>query len=125
MYGRKVYDDKYHIKNFLLSYKGLVNLSKIKSSPKDYMNQLNEIQSSTSGVDFSKTTLFICEKDISRELFLVGFSRLKNLKSYYYCSLMDLADIWWGNRKASNNNISDEDILFSDQDISQDIFSLD
>lgn len=121
MYKRPIYDSNYHIKNFFLSYKGLVNLSRMKDYPDDYMRQLNEIQLLTKDVNFNKNTLFICDKDIARELFLVGFSRLKDIKSYFYCNMVELFDVWWGNRKSTNMNVPEDEVMFSDQDIMQDV----
>lgn len=121
MYKRPVYDENYHVKNFLLSYKGLVNLSKLKSYPSEYLKQLNEIQEMTKKVDFTKNSLFVCDRDIAKELFLVGFSRLSTLKTYFYCNMVELFDVWWGNRKNTNLNVDEDKVMFSDQDITQDV----
>ena len=121
--GRVIYDKNFHTKNFILHYKPLVNRDGFMRDKVKYGKMLDTM-SKTINVDENKSILFIGSKDIHKEIFLSLFSRYDTLQSYYYCSMMMLHDIFWGNRGSENTNILDDDKMFSLQDITQDVLCL-
>lgn len=121
--GRVIYDKNFHTKNFILHYKQFVNKDEFMRDKVKYGKLLDTI-SKTVKVDENKSILFIGSKDIHKEIFLSLFSRYDTLQSYYYCSMMMLHDIFWGNRGSENTNILDDDKMFSLQDITQDVLCL-
>jgi len=121
--GRVIYDKNFHTKNFILHYKQLVNRDEFMKDKVKYGKMLDTL-SKTISVDENKSILFIGSKDIHKEIFLSLFSRYDTLQSYYYCSMMMLHDIFWGNRGSENTNILDDDKMFSLQDITQDVLCL-
>ena len=124
-YNRGSRDSKFHEKNFLLFYKKFINLNLLKKDRKGYMNILSNLEKMLSGVNFNTTNiLFICDEPIDKEVFLHGFSKVEKLKTHYYCNIMKIMDIWWGNCKKDNTNISEDEIMYSEQDIKQDVFCL-
>ena len=121
--GRVIYDKNFHTKNFILHYKQLVNRDEFMKDKVKYGKMLDTM-SKTINVDENRSILFIGSKDIHKEIFLSLFSRYDTLQSYYYCSMMMLHDIFWGNRGSENTNILDDDKMFSLQDITQDVLCL-
>ena len=120
-YGRVIYDKNFHTKNFILHYKNLINVDTFKSDKVAYGKRIDELAKQLSSIDMNKNILFIGGQDIHRELFLALMSRFDTLQSYYYCSMMQLHDIFWGNRGSENTHLMDEDKMYSLQDITEKI----
>ena len=118
-YGRVIYDKNFHTKNFILHYKNLIDVHKFKSDRVAYGKRIDALSKVLSSVDKDKNILFIGGHDIHRELFLALLSRFETLQSYYYCSMMQLHDIFWGNRGSENTHLMDEDKMYSLQDITE------
>ena len=93
----------------------------MRSDRKRYEELLGKVGSMVKGIDFNQNLLFISRENIAKEVFLSGFSKLSDIHSYYYCNLLDLHDIWWGNRRKDNVNIPEEDIMYAESDIRQDV----
>lgn len=118
-YGRVIYDKNFHTKNFILHYKNLIDVNKFKSDRVVYGKRIDALSKVLSNVDKDKNILFIGGHDIHRELFLALLSQFETLQSYYYCSMMQLHDIFWGNRGSENTHLMDEDKMYSLQDITE------
>lgn len=118
-YGRVIYDKNFHTKNFILHYKNLIDVDKFKADRVAYGKRIDTLSKQLSGIDMGKNILFIGSLDIHRELFLAMLSRFETLQSYYYCSMMQLHDIFWGNRGSENTHLMDEDKMYSLQDITE------
>lgn len=118
-YGRVIYDKNFHTKNFILHYKNLIDVDKFKKDRVAYGKRIDTLSKQLSEIDMSKNILFIGSHDIHRELFLSMLSRFETLQSYYYCSMMQLHDIFWGNRGSENTHLMDEDKMYSLQDITE------
>lgn len=123
-YGRVIYDKNFHTKNFILHYKNLIDVHKFKSDRVAYGKRIDALSKVLSSVDKDKNILFIGGHDIHRELFLALLSRFETLQSYYYCSMMQLHDIFWGNRGSENTHLMDEDKMYSLQDITERVLCL-
>lgn len=127
VYHKKIYDENFTKKNFILSYKGLMDIDLIKKDKKQYIEKSNAIHKVLSDIDFHKNLLFVCDKDIAKYVFLDGFLHFDKLKTYYYCDFMQLHDLYWlnGNEIVGKEYIDDSgNQLYSSQNISQDIFCL-
>lgn len=118
-YGRVIYDKNFHTKNFILHYKNLIDVNKFKKDRVAYGKRIDTLSKQLSDIDMGKNILFIGSHDIHRELFLATLSRFETLQSYYYCSMMQLHDIFWGNRGSENTHLMDEDKMYSLQDITE------
>ena len=118
-YGRVIYDKNFHTKNFILHYKNLIDVDKFKADRVSYGKRIDTLSKQLSEIDMGKNILFIGSHDIHRELFLAMLSRFETLQSYYYCSMMQLHDIFWGNRGSENTHLMDEDKMYSLQDITE------
>lgn len=118
-YGRVIYDKNFHTKNFILHYKNLIDVNKFKSDRVAYGKRIDGLSKVLSNVDKDKNILFIGGHDIHRELFLALLSQFETLQSYYYCSMMQLHDIFWGNRGSENTHLMDDEKIYSLQDITE------
>lgn len=123
-YGRVIYDKNFHTKNFILHYKNLIDVNKFKADRVSYGKRIDMLSKLLSNIDINKNILFIGGQDIHRELFLAMLSRFETLQSYYYCSMMQLHDIFWGNRGSENTHLMDEDKMYSLQDITERVLCL-
>ena len=123
-YGRVIYDKNFHTKNFILHYKNLIDVHKFKEDRVAYGKRIDVLSKLLSNVGINKNILFIGGQDIHRELFLALLSRFETLQSYYYCSMMQLHDIFWGNRGSENTHLMDEDKMYSLQDITERVLCL-
>ena len=123
-YGRVIYDKNFHTKNFILHYKNLIDVDTFKSDRVAYGKRIDALSKLLSSIDINKNILFIGGQDIHRELFLALLSRFETLQSYYYCSMMQLHDIFWGNRGSENTHLMDEDKMYSLQDITERVLCL-
>lgn len=112
-------NNKFFINNFILTYKKLIDKEKLKNNKKEYLNLLSYLDKSMKDIDFNRNILFVCDSNISNEVFLTGFSKLEKLTTYYLCNLMQLHDIMFGNRTYDNPNIVEDDIMYSYQDIKE------
>lgn len=118
-------DDNFYKRNFFIHYKRFLDIEAIKKDKKGYVERLHELEKRVSKVNFDNNVLFVCDKDISRDIFLIGFSKLKTLKTYYWCNEMQLHQIMYGlMRSDTNPNIKDSESMFSEQDIIQDVLCL-
>ena len=124
IYKRPIYDEKAALKNFFQFYSSLVDRPLIEKNMKAYIKKLEVVEKLVSKVDFNSNILFICDKNIAREVYLSGFRKMSELTSYYFCNMIHLVDIWWGNMKENNPNISSEDLMFSEQNIQQDVLCM-
>ena len=120
-YTRHKKDTEFHKKNFLRSYASLVDLDKIKKDSRGYVETMSMLDNKLSGIDFESNILFICRDNINKEVFLNGFSRLPYLHSYFYGNIIKIFDIYWGNMKNDNPNITDEEVMYSEQCINHDV----
>jgi hypothetical protein len=123
-YGRVIYDKNFHTKNFILHYKNLIDVNKFKADRVSYGKRIDMLSKLLSNIDINKNILFIGGQDIHRELFLAMLSKFETLQSYYYCSMMQLHDIFWGNRGSENTHLMDEDKMYSLQDITERVLCL-
>lgn len=94
-------------------------MDKFKADRVAYGKRIDTLSKQLSEIDMGKNILFIGSHDIHRELFLAMLSRFETLQSYYYCSMMQLHDIFWGNRGSENTHLMDEDKMYSLQDITE------
>ena len=117
--GRVIYDKNFHTKNFILHYKNLIDVNKFKSDRVAYGKRIDALSKVLFNVDKDKNILFIGGHDIHRELFLALLSQFETLQSYYYCSMMQLHDIFWGNRGSENTHLMDDEKIYSLQDITE------
>ncbi len=110
--------------NFMIKYQKLVDFSALRSDKAKYVKRLASISKVVDKVNFNSNLLFISSRDIARDLFLVGFGKLKKLHSYYYCNLMQMYDIFFGNMRPNNPNISEDEVMYSEQNVTEDILCL-
>lgn len=110
--------------NFMVKYQKLVDFSALKSDKDKYVRRLSSISKVVDKVNFNSNLLFISSRDIARDLFLVGFGKLKKLHSYYYCNLMQMYDIFFGNMRPDNPNLAESDIMWSEQNVTEDVLCL-
>ena len=122
-YGRVIYDKSFHTKNFLIHYKKLVDTDRLKEDKEAYGRLLDTLPR-TLNIDVTKNVLFVGSKDIHKELFLSMFGKCKTLKSYYLCNILNIQDIYMGNAKSDNINITDDERMWSEQDITHDVLCL-
>lgn len=125
VYVSNIKDKKLHIKNFLLNYKKLVNLERLKNDKDSYLKELGFIDKKfPKSIINYPAILFLYHKNISKTLFLIYASKFSKIKSFYMCSINTLIDIFWGNMRIENPNISLEDIVYSETSIKEDLFFL-
>lgn len=123
-YRRNKRDSNFHTKNFLLSYRKLIDVDSFNKDRGAYLRLISDIGKRLKDVDFNSNILFICKENISREVFLTGFSTMPNLCSYFYGNIINIWDIYYGNMRDSNPNIRDEDIVYSEQCILDDVMCI-
>lgn len=124
IYDRGPKDESFHIKNFMLNYKSLIDISALKEDSKRYISRIRKVNVMLGKVDFTKNLLFVSKENINRDVFFCGFSRLPELHTYYYCSIIDLHEILWGLRRKDNVNISEDEVMYSEQNIKQDVLCI-
>lgn len=124
IYNRVRLEKDYYVNSFMLHYKELLNLYELKNNKECYMKRIAQAGKLVEGIDFNQNLLFICNENWSKEIFLRGMSKMPNLCSFYHCNIMELHDIFWGNRRRENVNLADDDLMYTEQDIRQDIFCL-
>ena len=113
-------EDKYFVNKFFNKYKEFVDVGLAKDNLVEYKKRLSIISKMTEKVDFTKNVLVIYQKDIAREVFLSGFARQEEYKSYKLYNVGDLMDIFFGNRSYKSGN-DEEDVINSELDISKDV----
>ena len=114
----------FFVRNFILNYEKLIDKNSLKNDRENYIKTLEYIDNILKDIDFNTNILFVCEKNISNEVFLTGFSRLERLTTYYLCNIIQLHDIMFGNKTSDNPNLSDDDIMYSYQDIKETVLCL-
>lgn len=124
VYHRARLDKEYYINSFMYHYKELLNLYELKNNKQAYMDKIKRVEEIVKDINFNQNLLFVCNENISKEVFLSGMSKMKTLSSFYHCNIMELYDIFWGNRRKDNVNLSDGELMYTEQDIKQDIFCL-
>lgn len=125
VYESKIRDKKFHIKNFLLHYKELVDVDRLKNDNKNYIKDLGRINKLLpKDIIKDKAVLITFKKDISKLLFLSYASRFDKLKSFYHCPIHVLNDIYWGTYMQGEFGVIPEDILHSETSIREDLFFL-
>lgn len=125
VYESKIRDKKFHIKNFLIHYKKLVDVDRLKNDNKNYINDLGKVNKLLpKDILNNRTVLFVFKENISKLLFLSYASRFDKLKSFYYCSMQILNDIFWGVYREGDFGVIPEDILYSETSIREDLFFL-
>lgn len=124
IYHRVTLDKDYFVKSFIFNYRDLINIRAWKENKKAYLAELARVGKMVDKLNFNQNILFICDNNISKEVFLRGMAQMKELCSYYHCNLMELHDIFWGNRRKDNVNLSEDDMMYTEQDIKQDILCL-
>lgn len=125
VYESKIRDKKFHIKNFLLHYRELVDVDRLKNDNKNYIKDLGNIDKLLpKDIVDDKAVLFIFKKDISKSLFLSYASRFDKLKSFYHCSVHVLNTIFWGSYKEVDYFSMQEETLYSVTSIREDLFFL-
>jgi hypothetical protein len=124
IYHRGSRDPMFHYNNFLHFYEKLVNWEMVKTDVKAYKELLSKVGSIVKDVDFHQNILFIGKEGIQREIFLRGLSTFEDLTSFYYCNLLEIVDIWWGNKRKENVRVEDDDMMYSEQDIKQSVLCM-
>ena len=125
VYESKIRDKKFHIKNFLIHYKKLVDVDRLKNDNKNYINDLGKVNKLLpKDILNSRTVLFVFKENISKLLFLSYASRFGKLKSFYYCPIQILNDIFWGVYREGDFGEIPEGILYSETSIREDLFFL-
>ena len=124
-YEPKKVDEDFHIKNFILHYKKYIDLSLVKSDEKKFYSILDKTREEILKIeDIEKNTLFICDSNISRYVFLSAFSRLPRLVTNRQMNLMNIVDIWNKNDDWRNERLENDEVFFSEQDIREDVLCL-
>ena len=114
-------------KRFFVKYQEFVDRDRLRINPSKYVQTLNQVSKSLEGIRFDRNVLIICNQDISREVFLCGFSRLENYKSFVFYNVEDLMDIYFdrrGHDSVSSGIQSQEEGINSVLDIRQDVLCL-
>lgn len=115
---------EFYNKRFFLHYRDFIDLDRLKRDKEGYRKDISKVSNIVKDINFNENLLFICDKDLSKMLFLVGFSRLERLSTYRYMTILDLIDVRRGFRTGDNSNIPDDSIMLSEQDIREDVFCL-
>lgn len=115
---------EFYNKRFFVHYKDFLDLERLRDDKEGYRRDIRAVSSIVKDIDFNKNLLFICNKDISKILFLIGFSKIERLSSYRYMTILDLIDVRRGFRTLENINIPEDYMLLSEQDIREDVFCL-
>lgn len=115
---------EFYNKRFFIHYRDFIELDRLRDDKEGYRKDIRKVSGIIRDIDFSKNLLFISSKDISKMIFLIGFSKLDSLSSYRYMTILDLIDVRRGFRTSENNNISEDSTLLSEQDIREDVFCL-
>jgi hypothetical protein len=124
IYHKAQLEKNYFVNSFMQHYKELLNLYELKNNRQGYLKRIERAGKIVKDVDFHQNVLMIFKENISSEVFLRGMSKLETLSSFYHCNLMELHDIFWGNRRKDNVNLTDDEIMYTEQDIKQDVFCL-
>lgn len=114
-------------KRFFRKYQEFLDRDLLRISPKKYIEKLNRVSTSLEGIRFDRNVLIICNQDISREVFLCGFSKLDEYKSFKFYNVEDLMDIYFDRRgydSVSSGLQSQEEGINSCLDIRQDVLCL-
>lgn len=115
---------EFYNKRFFLHYKDFLDLERLRDDKEGYREDIRRISKLVKDVDFNKNLLFISSKDISKILFLIGFSKLDRLSSFRYMTILDLIDVRRGFRTFENGNLPEDLVMLSEQDIREDVFCL-
>lgn len=105
---RKEADKKEMLKKrFFIRYREMVDLDMVKMYPEKYKKRLAEAGRVTEGINFNNNILICLGRDISKEIFLSGFSRLDYYASYNLMGVEELRNIYFGNYSSWNNESED------------------
>ena len=115
---------EFYNKRFFLHYKDFLDLDRLRDDKEGYREDIRRISKLVKDTDFNKNLLFISSKDISKILFLIGFSKLDRLSSFRYMTILDLIDVRRGFRTFENGNLPEDLVMLSEQDIREDVFCL-
>jgi hypothetical protein len=119
-----VYNEEQYSKNrFFRRYGNLVDVEFAKKNMEAYKSKLDAVGKLCKDIDFNQNVLIVYKADIARELFLTGFSKLADYKTFRYYNIFDILDIYFGNRKGSVNE-TDDDYMNSPMDVIQDVLCL-
>lgn len=117
-------------KAVILSYRDFLDI-RTMSKPGSaehmaYLKRYNLVGNllSSFSIDWNRPVLFFASEDISRELFLVGMMYRKRLSTYFLTNVIEIVDIYWGNRKRENMHLAEDDMYYSEQDIRQDVLAV-
>lgn len=113
----------YHIKSFISNYKKYFDVDLIKKNENEFYKKLDNVRKEILKIeDVGKNTLFLGnDQEIDKYVFLSCFSVLNRLVSSRYVNMMNIIDIWFKNNTSDNMKIEDEDVLYSEQDIKEDV----
>lgn len=118
-----MYDDNYSLKRFISRYRGLFDMGLIKKDFAAYKSRQSVTDIWCKEIDFEKNILVICPFDIAREVFINGFSKLDDYKSYCMYNIDEIHSITFGARE-EGKNVSGEESLNSEFDILQDVLCM-
>lgn len=118
-----VYDEKFFQNRFFLKYALFVDRELAKSNLELYKQKLNYVGKITKDIDFTKNIFVVCTKDIAKELFLTGFSRLDSYRTFDYYNVGELVDIYFGTRNSYRNE-TDEYTINSNLELTRDVLCM-
>lgn len=118
-----MYDKNFVKKRFFIKYNKLIDRDLAKSDINLYKKKLNFVYNLTDKIDFNKNILVVYKKDIAKELFLSGFSRLDKYMTYCYYNIHEILDIYFGTRTTYRNE-TEEETLNSNLEIMQDVLCM-
>ena len=121
-YEVKGLDDNFHKNNFMLKYKKYIDVQTLKDNKELFLKVLSNVEEEIKKIgNLQKNTLFICNDNISKYVFLEALSTLPRLVSERSVNLIDLVDVWYGNGRSTNIRKDDEETIYSEQDIREDV----
>jgi hypothetical protein len=121
-YQVKGLDDNFHTNNFMLKYKKYIDLQTYKENKEMFLKVLSKVEVEVRKIEnIQKNTLFICNDNISKYIFLSALSTLPRLVSERHMNLIDLVDIWYGQGRSTNIRKEDDESIYSEQDIREDV----
>jgi len=111
-----------YLKRFFVKYRELLDIPLMRKDYKGYVSKVGYVGKVLEGIDFERNILFICNKDLMREVFLCGFMNLNTLRSYDLLNINDFMGIHLGNRSLEKVENRDDDVKYEDEeDIVRDV----
>lgn len=111
-------------RNFLLYYKQFINIGKRNIDKLAYSELINSLSEKLPKSIMSNNALIMYDAPISKEVFLVAFTKHENILPFRYMSLMDIQDFWEGNLHRDNINLDESELLYADKDLKEDVLCI-